>query len=264
MKKVLSLHEQYLRSVKLNKIKIISIQISILVLFFLVWELAAKLNWVDAFVTSSPSRMFKTLLSMQALEIFKHVGITVLECIAGFVIASVLGTLIAILLWWFETLRKVMEPYIVVLNALPKIALGPLIIIWVGAGYSAIILMTVLICIIVTVMSTLAAFLSCDDGKILLMRSMGATKFQILTKLILPYAIPNLISMLKINVGLSWVGVIMGEYLVSAAGLGYLIIYGGQVFKLDLVMASTLILCVLAALMYLGVAFVEKLAKRFR
>ena len=264
MKKVLSLHEQYLRSVRLNKIKVLSVQIAILVLFFCVWELAARLNWIDSFVTSSPSRMFKTLGSMAALEIFRHVGITVLECIVGFVIASVLGTFIAILLWWFETLRKVMEPYIVVLNALPKIALGPLIIIWVGAGYKAIILMTVLICIIVTVMSVLAAFLSCDEGKILLMRSMGATKFQILTKLILPYAVPNLISMLKINVGLSWVGVTMGEYLVSAAGLGYLIIYGGQVFKLDLVMASTLILCILAALMYLGVALVEKLAARFR
>ena len=264
MKKVLSLHEQYLRSRRLNKIKIISIQISILVLFFCIWELAARLGWIDSFVTSSPSRMFATLGSMDAPEIFRHVGITVLECIVGFITASALGTLIAILLWWFETLRKVMEPYIVVLNALPKIALGPLIIIWVGAGYKAIILMTVLICIIVTVMSVLAAFLSCDEGKILLMRSMGATKFQILIKLILPYAVPNLISMLKINVGLSWVGVIMGEYLVSAAGLGYLIIYGGQVFKLDLVMASTLILCVLAALMYLGVALIEKFAKRFR
>ena len=264
MKKILSLHEKYLRSLRLKKIKILSIQLSILVLFFVVWELAAQFGLVDSFITSSPSRMFKVLGSMDAVEIFRHVGITVLECIVGFTVASALGTAIAILLWWFETLRKVLEPYIVVLNALPKIALGPLIIIWVGAGYKAIILMTVLICIIVTVMSVLSSFLSCDDGKILLMRSMGATKFQILTKLILPYSVPNLISMLKINVGLSWVGVIMGEYLVSAAGLGYLIIYGGQVFKLDLVMASTLILCILAAVMYLGVALIEKLAKRFR
>ena len=122
----------------------------------------------------------------------------------------------------------------------------------------AIVTMAVLICIIVTIISVLNGFLTADEGKILLLESMGASKFQILTKLILPYSIPNFISVLKINVGLAWVGTIMGEYLVSSAGLGYLIIYGGQVFKLDLVMTSTVILCILATLMYLAVALVEK------
>ena len=131
-----------------------------------------------------------------------------------------------------------------------------------GAGYKAIIMMTVLICIIVTIMSVLAGFMECDEDKILLMRAMGANKWQILCKLLLPGSLPNFISVLKINVGLAWVGVIMGEYLVSGAGLGYLIIYGGQVFKLDLVMTSTLILCLLAGLMYLSVALLERHVKR--
>jgi NitT/TauT family transport system permease protein len=219
---------------------------------------------VDDFITSSPSRIIKTIGTMAGAEMPRHIGITVLECVCGFLIATALGTLIAVLLWWFETLRRVLEPYIVVHNALPKIALGPLIIIWVGAGYNAIITMTVLICVIVTIMSVLAGFMSCDEGKLLLMRSMGASKLQILTKLILPCSVPNLISVLKINVGLAWVGVIMGEYLVSSSGLGYLIIYGGQVFKLDLVMASTVILCCLAALMYVSIYLIEKLFTRFR
>ena len=208
--------------------------------------------------------MLKTLRLLVRQDLFRHMGITLLECICGFILATLLGTFIAILLWWSHTLRRVLEPYIVVLNALPKIALGPVIIIWMGAGYKAIIAMTVLICIIVTIMSVLGGFLEFDEDKILLMRSMGANKWQILWKLLLPASLPNLISVLKINVGLAWVGVIMGEYLVSSAGLGYLIIYGGQIFKLDLVMTSTLILCLLAAVMYGAVAMLERYIKKRR
>lgn len=257
-----TLREQYIYDKRKKKIIILAIQIAVLVLFFGLWELLAATGAIDSFFTSSPSRMLKTLKLLVRQDLFKHVGITLLECICGFVIATLLGTLIAILLWWSETFRRVSEPYIVVLNSLPKIALGPIIIIWMGAGYQAIITMTVLICIIVTIMSALAGFMECDEDKILLMRAMGANKFQILWKLVLPNSLPNLISVLKINVGLSWVGVIMGEYLVSGAGIGYLIIYGGQVFKLDLVMASTLILCLLAALMYFSVALIEKKVKK--
>ncbi len=264
MKKTLTLRERYLSDKRKKKIKIIALQIGLLILFFGLWELLAQTEVIDSFITSCPSRMIRTLKLLVRQDLFKHIGITLLECICGFLIATVLGTLIAILLWWSETLRKVLEPYIVVLNSLPKIALGPVIIIWMGAGYGAIIAMTVLICIIVTIMSVLAGFMECDEDKILLMRAMGANKFQILFKLLLPASLPNLISVLKINVGLSWVGVIMGEYLVSSAGLGYLIIYGGQVFKLDLVMTSTMILCLLAALMYLTVALIEKHVKKSR
>ena len=195
-------------------------------------------------------------------EIFKHIGFTLAECIIGFIAASGLGIVIAILLWRFARLRHILEPYIVVLNALPKIALGPIIIIWVGAGIQAIIVMTILICIIVTVISVLNGFMSVDEGKVFLLKSMGASQFQILTKLILPANVPSLVNMLKINVGLAWVGTIMGEYLVSTAGLGYMIIYGSQVFKMDIVMTSTVILCMLAAAMYLSVAAVEKAIKR--
>ena len=179
-------------------------------------------------------------------------------------IATFAGSIIAIILWWNETIRKVLDPYIVVINSLPKIALGPILIVWVGVGTKAIVAMDILIMIVITIISMLNSFTSCDQGKIMLMQSMRANKFQILFKLILPNSLCDFISVLKINVGLTWVGTIMGEYLASKAGLGYLIVYGGQVFKLDLVMASTVILCVLAAIMYFVVAFIEKQVYKHR
>ena len=184
---------------------------------------------------------------------------TLLETIVGFIIAVVLGCAIALALWWSDTLRKILEPYIVVLNALPKIALGPLIIIWCGTGSKAIIFMTVLVGLIVAIMHMLSAFIATDKNKILLLRSMGASKMQTLTKLVIPSALPAFVSMLKVNVGMAWIGSIMGEYIVSRAGLGYLIVYGGQTFKLDLVMSATCILCLLSAGMYFLVVLLEKL-----
>lgn len=262
MHKVKSPRQVYLAKRRTDKLTVILLQIGVLAALIGLWELAAQLGWIDPFITSCPSRIAKTLGGIDAADLFRHIGYTLLECIVGFIVASVIGILIAVLLWRFTKFRRVAEPYIVVLNALPKIALGPIIIIMVGAGSQAIIMMTVLICIIVTIISVLNGFMSVDDGKIFLMRSMGASRFQILTKLIFPANVPALVNMLKINVGLAWVGTIMGEYLVSTAGLGYLIIYGSQVFKMDLVMASTVILCLLATAMYLGVAAVERFTKR--
>lgn len=254
--------ELYLAKRRNDKIIVLALQVGVLIAFVGLWELAARVGIIDPFITSCPSRIISTLSQIDPGELFTHIGYTLAECAVGFLAASLIGIVIAVLLWRFVKLRKVLEPYIVVLNALPKIALGPIIIIWVGAGAQAIIVMTVLICIIVTIISVLNAFMSVDEGKILLMKSMGASKLQILTKLVLPANVPALVNMLKINVGLAWVGTIMGEYLVSTAGLGYLIIYGSQVFKMDLVMTSTVILCILATAMYLGVAAVERVAKK--
>ncbi len=252
-------HLIYLKKRKNNKIVVLSSQIGLLILFLFLWELLARTGLINSFITSSPSKIINTVGELFASgDLFMHMGVTLLETLVGFLIASLLGTFIAILLWWSETVRKILEPYIVILNSLPKIALGPLIIIWVGSGTSAIIAICVLICIIITIITMLNAFLSCDEDKILLMKSMGANKLKILFKLVIPYSIPNFISMLKINVGMSWVGSIMGEYLSSSAGLGYLIVYGSQVFRLDLVMTSTVLLCILAGLMYFAVALLEK------
>ena len=171
----------------------------------------------------------------------------------------IVGVGFAVLLFASKRVREILEPYLIILNSLPKVALGPLIIVWFGAGTKAIVVMGFLICIIITIISLLNSFLSVSKEKILLMKTLGATRWQILTKLIFPECLPSFISVLKINVGMSWVGTIMGEYLVSKAGLGYLIVYGGYIFKLDLVMTSIFILCLLAGLMYLLVTIIEKL-----
>lgn len=253
-------HRKYLMKCRRHTALVWALRGGILALFFGLWELVTALGWVDPFIMSSPSRIGATIASLYADgSLFYHVGVTLAETLVGFVIAVVLGCGIALLLWWSDTLRQALEPFIVVLNALPKIALGPLIIIWFGTGSKAIIFMTVLVGIIVAIMHMLSAFIATDKNKILLMKSMGATKWQILWKLVIPSSLASFVSMLKVNVGMAWIGSIMGEYIVSRAGLGYLIVYGGQTFKLDLVMSATCILCLLAAGMYFLVVLLEKL-----
>ncbi len=251
-------HLAYLRGVKKKNILVNVARLSVLLFLLFIWELAARLEWVNPFITSSPSRIVKTIGELyESGDLFLHVGTTLWETLAGFAIAVILGYSIALLLWWSEIFRRISEPYFVVLNALPKIALGPLIIIWCGTGNEAIVFMTVLIGLIVAILNMLNGFMATDENKLLLLKSMGASKLQILTKLVVPSSLPNFISMLKINVGMAWIGSIMGEYIVSKAGIGYLIVYGGQVFKLDLVMSAVFILCVLAAAMYALVALLE-------
>ena len=253
-------HALYLKKTKLKTLAVVIARFSVLFFLLLFWELAARYEWVNPFITSSPSRIWKTLVSLyQNGSLFLHLSTTLRETLVGFFIAVFLGYTLALLLWWSEVFRRISEPYFVVLNALPKIALGPLIIIWFGTGEKAIITMTVLIGLIVAVLNMLNGFMETDENKLLLLQSMGANKLQILCKLVIPSSLPAFVSMLKINVGMAWIGSIMGEYIVSKAGIGYLIVYGGQVFKLDLVMASVFVLCLLAAGMYAVVACFEKL-----
>lgn len=252
-------HLSYLKKVKRETLTVWILRFSVLIGLLLLWEVLARLNVIDSFITSSPSKMAITLVELFGeSNMLYHIGVTLYETLLGFLLAILIGYSVALLLWWSERCRRVLEPYIVVLNSLPKIALGPIIIVWCGSGSKAIIFMAILISVIVAIITMLNGFLAIDKDKILLLKSMGATKFQIMIKLIVPGSIPTFISMLKISVGMAWIGSIMGEYLVSKAGLGYLIVYGSQVFKLDLVMATTLVLCILATLMYSAVSLLEK------
>jgi len=254
---------EYLKRCKRDKTVVALSRIFILVLFIAFWEAAAELKIIDAFMFSSPSRILSTLDSLQKSgELFTHVFTTLYETVVGFLIATAVGCAVSVALWWSENLRKILEPYIVVLNALPKIALGPVIIIAFGAGTGAIIFMTFLVTVIVTVINMLSGFMQTDSGKILLLRSMGAKKRDILFNLVLPGSHSVFVSALKVNVGLSWIGSIMGEYVVSRQGIGYLIVYGGQVLKLDLVMTGTVLLCLLAAAMYALVLLYERLTAK--
>ena len=256
---------KYLSKRKKDGFTVIFWRVTLLVFLLGFWELFAEIGLIDPFIASSPSRVVKTVRNLFANDNFLyHIGITLYETFLGFIIAVGLGYAIALMLWWSEKIRKITEPYIVVLNSLPKIALGPIIIVWFGSGEKAIIFMAFIIGIIVAIMTMLNGFLAVDKDKMLLLRTFNANKWQILTKLVIPSSLPTLISMLKISVGMAWIGSIMGEYLVSRAGLGYLIVYGGQVFKLDLVMAATVVLCLLATLMYILVAALEKAIIKYK
>ncbi len=259
-------HARYLKRLRGKKFVITAGRLAVVVAFFGLWEALTALGALDSFITSSPSRMAVKLAELfQTGDLLYHMGVTLAETVISFLLATAMGVAAAIALWWCESARKILEPHLVILNSLPKIALGPVIIIWVGAGTSAIIVMALLISLIITIINSLQAFLSVEEGKLRLFATMKASKTQTLFKLILPSAIPDLMAVLKVNVGLSWVGTIMGEYLVSKAGLGYLIIYGGTIFDLDIVMTATVVLCVLAALMYYAVVLTEKaIGKKFK
>lgn len=261
----ISLQRQaYLQTQRRKKCSVMGARIGILLALFVGWELAARFGLIDAFILSSPSRMWDTFLNLAGSgELWLHVGTSVLETVTGFVLGTILGTMVAILLWWSDFLSRVLDPYLVVLNALPKTALGPIFIVIMGAGSGAIIAMTLAISLIVTILDVHNGFRDTDKQKIRLMQTLGASRWQILKKLVLPANFTTMINALKVNVGLSWVGAIMGEFLVSKAGLGYLIVYGSQVFKMDLVMTTVLILAAAAALMYQGILWLEKALKKY-
>lgn len=251
--------KQYLKKIKKEKIIVITTQIVLIIGFICIWEVMANKGVIDSFITSSPSRIAKTFFNLAENDLIEHIKVTCIETIIGFLLGTFIGALVAIILWWSKLISKIAEPFLVVLNSLPKIALGPVIIIWVGAGMPAIIVMALAISLIVTILEILNGFINTDKELIKMARTFHANKFQILTKIIIPANKPTFFNSLKVNIGLSLVGVISGEFLVSKAGLGYLIVYGGQVFKLDLVMASVLILAVVAGLMYLSVVGLEKI-----
>lgn len=258
-------HEAYLKKVKVRKTAIVATQVLILLIFFIVWEVTAHYEIVDPFLVSQPSRMLKFLIKLyNEGSLLRHIWVTCYETIVGFVAGTIVGTLVAIVLWSSDFISRVLDPYLVVLNALPKIALGPIIIFWVGNGEPAIIVITLTISLVVTIISVLSGFNEVDEDKIKLLQTFGATKFQILRYVVFPASIPTMISALKINVGLSWVGVIVGEFLVAQEGLGFLIVFGGQVAQLDMVMTSIIILALAAYLMYQVVASIEKRFLKWR
>jgi NitT/TauT family transport system permease protein len=261
-KKAISVdRKKYLRKQKINKITILTVQIAIVVGFIALWEILANLGVIDSFITSQPSRIVKTFLNLAQNDLLKHIGITCFETLIGFISGAILGVIIAIILWWSRFLSKVADPFLVILNSLPKVALGPIIIIWVGAGMKAIIVMALAISLIVTVLEILNGFLNTDKELLKMAKTFNASKLQVLVKIVIPANISTFINSLKVNIGLSLVGVISGEFLVSKAGLGYLIVYGGQVFQLDLVMTSVIILAVVAAIMYECVVLLGKILK---
>ncbi len=234
-------------------------QIIILVCFIATWEITAQLGILNSFIFSSPSRVCKTIFDMASTgQLFYHVGITLLETLFSFALVNVLGILIAIILWWNNSISRVLEPYLIVLNSLPKSALAPVFIVWLGNNMKTIIVAAISVAVFGTIINLYSDFKEVEQDKIKLIYTLGGTKRDVLLRVILPSNIASIISLMKVNIGLSLVGVIIGEFLAAKAGLGYLIIYGSQVFKLDWVIMSIVILCVVATGLYKSLTYFEK------
>ncbi|MED3623331.1 ABC transporter permease [Neobacillus thermocopriae] len=259
LKKVELLHKNYIQSLKVEKRWVRFYQVVIFVLFFSIWEFLSRNEWIDPLIFSSPSKIWNLFIdNIQDGSLFTHLGVTLTETIFGFLLGTFLGVFIAAILWWSPMISKILDPYLVVLNAMPKVALGPVLIVALSPGYPSIIAMGAIICVIITTIVVYTSFKEVDPNYLKVLQTFGATRFQCFKEAIIPASFPTIISTLKVNVGLSWVGVIVGEFLVSSKGLGYMIIYGFQVFNFTLVFLSLLVIAVIATIMYQLVDLLEK------
>lgn len=258
-------HKKYLKKLKKEKVIVFIFRILIISMFLIAWELLSDYKIINSFTSSSPIKATKTIIELfRDGSLIKHIGVTLYEVLISFFIASIVGMITAIILWSNKIVSKIIDPYLTILNSLPKVALGPLIIIWVGASINSIIFMALLINTFITIINIYNSFISTDKNYIILLKSLKASKFKILTKVVIPSNYLNIISALKINISMSLIGVIMGELLVSKNGLGYLIMYGSQVFNIDLVIASVIILGIISYLMYFIIEKIEIYIKNKR
>lgn len=253
---------EYKKAERTRKFTVIATRILLLVAFVGLWQLAATLGWIDEFLVSKPSAVYSLFIEYcKSGQLWHHVWISVYETLLGLLIGTLAGLVIAVALYLMPRVYQVLDPFLVVLNALPKTALAPILIIWIGTGVKGIVGVSVSLSVVVTILQAYSYFIGVDQEKVKMLRTFKANSLQVLTRLVLPSNLGNMISIVKINIGLAWVGVIVGEFLVSRGGIGYLVVYGGQVFKLDLVMMGVIILAVIAFLMYEVVNILEKYIK---
>lgn len=251
--------ELYLERCRKENFIIKTSRIAVLFLFLVIWELAATFSLIDPFFFSSPLRICLLFIDMcKNFEIFIHTGITLYETILSFFIVNALSILVSVFMLSFERFSKIVEPYLVILNSLPKSALAPLIIVWLGTGSRTIIVAGISVALFGSIINLYTGFMQVDEEQRKLITTLGGSKKDQLTKVILPASIPIILSNMKVNIGLSLVGVIIGEFLAARQGLGYLIIYGSQVFQLDLLIMSIVILCIIAWGLYQSIDWLEK------
>lgn len=251
--------KKYLKKLKLNKIKILLYQILIFVIFIILWQYLSDKNIINTFITSSPKNILFTLKNLYINNnLLFHIWVTTKETLISFIITTVLSLIISIILYNFKTLSKICDPYLTVLNSLPKVALGPIIIIWIGANTKSIITMAILISIIVSIQTIYNGFENTDKLKIKLFKTFNASKVSTLINVVIPENKKIILNTLKINISMCLIGVIMGEFLTSKAGIGYLILYGSQIFNLNLVMTGIFLLIIISILMYEFIILITK------
>lgn len=249
----------YIKKIKKNRQLIIICQIMIFVSFLLFWEIAARFHMINDFIFCSPSKLYHAFISLTTDgELFRHIGITLFETLTGFLIVIIGSLIVATIFWWNNTLSKILEPYLVMLNALPKSALAPVLIVWLGSNKTTIIVCALSVAIFGSILNIYTGFINVDPDKLKLIETLKGNRLKCLQMVILPSNVPNIISTMKVNIGLCLVGVVIGEFLAAKEGLGYLIIYGSQTFKMSNVLLSIFILCFIAMALYMLLYAVEK------
>lgn len=264
-KEVLTNQQAYILAHRRHHHVITFFRLLILIIFLTVWEFSTRMGYVDIFFFSSPTAIVRHLYRMISdSSFFSHTGITLLETLISFLLVTFLSLTVAMLLWYQGSLSEILEPYLVVLNSLPKSALAPLLIVWLGTGSKTIIVAGISVAIFGSIINLYTGFCQADDDMLKLIITLGGNRKDALFKVILPSSIPLIISNMKVNIGLCLVGVIIGEFLAARRGLGYLIIYGSQVFQLNMVITSIIILCAIAMGLYKIIQSMEHHYKKVR
>ncbi len=249
--KISNEQKEYIKRIRLNKISIFLTRLILIGSFIIIWEYLANKGIINTFIYSSPSRIINCIKNLYLQNnLFNHVFTTLKEIFISFIIGISLGFIVSIIFYEYNFIYQVFEPILTIFNSLPKVALGPMIIIIAGANTKSIIIMAILINMIVSITTIYTGFTSTDPIKIKMFDTFKSTKLQKLTMLIIPSSLNNIITSLKLNISLTLIGVITGEFLVSKEGIGYLIIYGTQVFNLNLVMSGILLLLIISYLLY--------------
>ena len=252
-------YNKYLKQLKKEKIIIIFSQLSLLLILIFLWQYLSDKNIINSFIMSSPKNIIKTLINLyNENNLFIHIYTTLKETIISFLITSILSIIIAIILYYNKYISKILDPYLTILNSLPKVALGPIIIIWIGANIKSVITISILISIIISIQTIYNGFIKTDELKIKLLKTFNASKKEILFNLVIPSNKATILSTLKINISMCLIGVITGEFLTSKSGIGYLILYGSQVFNLNLVMCGIFILLLISFIMYKLISLLQK------
>lgn len=255
-------YQAYLRSLKRRAYAIQAWQVGLLVAFLIVWEVAPRAGWINPMLTSYPSAVARTFMTMlEDGTLLMHTWVTFSETVVGFIGGMLLGIACAVALWWSPFVHRVLDPFIVVVNAMPKIALVPIFYIWLG-DMASIYAMAIAVSLFVTIIMLYTGFSAVDPDKIKLVRLFGASRWQVLSKIVLPASVPTMISTLKVNVGLALVGVVVGEFQAAKAGLGYLITYGSQIFQMNLVMTAIVVLAAISSVLFIGIQALEAIVLR--
>ena len=242
---------------------IFAVQIGILVGVIAFWEIGASAGWIDGFFWSQPSAIWRTfVIYFTEGDAWTDVGFTFRSTILGFLIGTTAGSLFGLSFWWSRNYAAIAQPFIICFESLPKLALAPLIILVFGLGLTSKVVIAFALTVVVSTLTTFAGVKALDPDGEKLFYSLGATRWQVFRKLVMPFCLPWIISVLRINIGLALTGAIVGEFISSQHGLGRTIFYAGSTYEIALVWVAIFSLSVLAMIMYAVVSWFENILRK--